>query len=76
MLDADKKPEKTEVKETVIVQGEGKVNLTALLKRGQQALEDEEWEKADEFFDQALNIDAECGEAFFGKALAGAKKRN
>lgn len=76
VLDADKKPEKTEVKETVIVQGEGKVNLTALLKRGQQALEDEEWEKADEFFDQALNIDAECGEAFFGKALAGAKKRN
>lgn len=76
VLDADKKPEASEVKETVIVQGEGNVNLVALLKRGWQALEDEEWEKADGFFDQALNIDAECGEAFFGKELASEKKRN
>ncbi len=76
VLDADKKPEKQEVKETVVLQGEGNVNLAALLKRGWQALEDEEWEKADGFFDQALNIDAECGEAFFGKELASEKKRN
>ena len=34
VLDADKKPEASEVKETVIVQGEGNVNLPALLKRG------------------------------------------
>ena len=73
VLDADKKPE---VKETVIVQGEGNANITALLKRGWQALEDENWETADGFFDQALNIDAECGEAFFGKELANEKKRN
>ena len=76
VLDADKKPEKQEAKETVVFQGEGNVNLAALLKRGWQALEDEEWEKADGFFDQALNIDAECGEAFFGKELANGKKRN
>ena len=76
VLDADKRPEEREVKETVILQGEGNVNLAALLKRGWQSLEDEEWEKADGFFDQALNIDAECGEAFFGKELASEKKRN
>lgn len=76
VLDADKKPEVSEVKQTVFVQGEGNVNLAALLKRGWQALEDEEWDKADGFFDQALNIDAECGEAFFGKELAAEKVRN
>ena len=76
VLDANKKPEESGVKETVFVQGEGNVNLAALLKRGWQALEDENWETADGFFDQALNIDAECGEAFFGKELASEKKRN
>ena len=76
VLDADKKPEASGVKETVFVQGEGNVNLAALLKRGWQALEDENWETADGFFDQTLNIDAECGEAFFGKELANEKKRN
>ncbi len=66
VLDADQKPKK---KETVIVQGEGG-NLTALLKRGNMALEDGEWSKADGFFEQALNIDAECAESYLGKALA------
>ena len=49
---------------------EGSGNLTALLKRGFMALEDGEWARADEFFEQALNQDAECGEAYFGKFLA------
>ena len=73
VLDADKKPET--VKETII-HNEMNVNLTALLKRGQQMLEDKNWEKADEFFDQALNVDAECGEAFFGKTLASIECRD
>ena len=60
-------------KETVdVAPGGGNVNLTAQIKRGHQALEDREWEKADEFFDRALDMDAECAEAFFGKALAAA----
>ena len=71
VLDGDKKPEN---RETVIVQGEGGVNLTALLKRGQMALEDRDWAKADEFFDQALNLDAECAQAYWGKALAAARQ--
>ena len=72
ILDADKKPEP--VKETVVVQQTaGNATLTAQIKRGQIALEDRDWTAADSFFDKALDIDAECAEAYFGKALAEAK---
>ncbi|MCD7735864.1 MAG: toll/interleukin-1 receptor domain-containing protein, partial [Lachnospiraceae bacterium] len=49
----------------------GNVNPVALLSRGKMALEDREWERADSFFDQVLNIDAENGEAYLGQFLAG-----
>ncbi len=58
------------VKETVVVHNEGGSNVQALLDRGQMALEDGEWEKADEFFEQVLNQDAKCGAAYLGKFLA------
>ena len=45
-------------------------NVKALLKRGYMALEDNEWEKADNFFEDVLNQDAECVEAYWGKYLA------
>ena len=45
-------------------------NITALLKRGYMALEDGEWEKADGFFEEVLNQDAECAESYWGKYLA------
>ncbi|SCW43565.1 TIR domain-containing protein [Ruminococcaceae bacterium YRB3002] len=48
-------------------------NVTALLKRGQMQLEDGEWEKADEFYEEVLNQDAECAEAFLGKFFAANK---
>ncbi len=51
-----------------VVQGGGP-NVTALLKRGKLALEDKTWEDAENYFDQVLNMDAECGEAYLGKAL-------
>ena len=56
--------------EPAAVPSEPNGNLTALLKRGYMALEDQEWSRADNFFEQVLNLDAECGEAFFGKYLA------
>ena len=68
VLDADKEPEPAH--ETVVVQGEGASNLVALLKRGEMSLEDGEWKAADEFFDRALDMDAECAEAWRGKFLA------
>ena len=58
------------VKETVVVHNEGGSNVQALLDRGQIALEDGEWSKADEFFEQVLNQDAKCGAAYLGKFLA------
>ena len=64
------------VKETVVVHNEGGSNVQALLKRGNMALEDGEWSKADEFFEQVLNQDAECGAAYLGKFLASKKSKN
>ena len=58
------------VKETVVLHNETSGNVQALLDRGQMALEDGEWEKADEFFEQVLNQDARCGAAYLGKFLA------
>lgn len=48
-------------------------SLETLIKRGQIAIEDQEWEKADGFFENALNIDAENAEAYLGKLMV--KKR-
>ena len=71
VLSAEKKDSMTEtVKETVVVQQGGGPNVTALIKRGNLALEDGEWESANNFFDQALNMDAECAEAYLGMGLA------
>ena len=67
VLDADKKQE--QVKETVVVQQAANNNVPALLKRGNMALEDGDWDKADEFFEEVLNQDAECAEAYIGKTL-------
>ena len=67
---------KETVKETVVVQQSGGPNVTALLKRGQQALEDGEWDKAKSFYDQVLSMDAENAEAFFGLFLADAEYSN
>ena len=64
------------VKETVVVHNEGSSNVQALLDRGQMALEDGEWAKADEFFEQVLNQDAKCGAAYLGKFLSGAQCRS
>ena len=59
------------VSETVVVQG-GK-SQEALLKRGNMALEDNDWEKAEQYFDQVLDMDAECGEAYWGLTLAASR---
>ena len=58
------------VKETVVVQSSVSGNASALVKRGFLALEDGDWNKADEFFEQALNQDAEDAQAYLGKLMA------
>lgn len=70
VLDADKKPGTSPVKEGVVVQQAGlNTTATAQIKRGNIALEDGEWQKADGFFEEALNISPECAEAYLGKLL-------
>jgi tetratricopeptide (TPR) repeat protein len=79
VLNADKPKEETPapVQERVIVQQSGGgPNVTALLKRGQQALEDGDWDQARGFYDQVLSMDAENSDAFLGLALAGSKSRD
>jgi hypothetical protein len=63
----------TGIKETVVVHSEGDMKTAAAVKRGNMALEDGDWEKADEHFEQALTLDAECAEAYVGKVLVGSK---
>ena len=43
----------------------------ALLKRGNMALEDGDYTRANDLFEQVLNNDAECGSAYWGKVLCG-----
>ncbi len=67
-------PKKAE-KETVIVQqGGGSTTVNAQIQRGNMALEDSEWERADSFFEEALNLDPKCAEAYIGKLLVRDKK--
>lgn len=61
----------TVVRERVVVQQSfSDPGTAALVTRGKMALEDKAWAKADKFFEDALNRDAECAEAYLGKVLA------
>ena len=57
----------------VIVQAAGGGTADTLLARGNMALEDGEWQKANDFFEQALNIDPQKAEAYLGVAMGKAK---
>ncbi|MBP3434722.1 MAG: TIR domain-containing protein [Clostridia bacterium] len=61
-------PAPTVVKETVVTGGN--TNVAPLLKRAFMFLEDGEWDRADEFCEQVLNIDPECADAYLGKLMA------
>lgn len=74
VLDADKTTFVT-VKETLAAQSEGNGNLTALLKRGNMALEDRKWGDAKGFFNRVLDMDPELAQAYLGLAMAYAKCR-
>ena len=45
-------------------------NIKPLLKRAFMLIEDGEWEKADDIFEQVLNLEPENAEAYLGKLLA------
>ena len=60
-----------EVKGTVRV--EGGVSKDSLLKRGQLALEDKDWETAKGYYEKALDIDPECAQSYFGIAMCASR---
>ena len=70
-----------EIKGTVKVEGtvqvsgtvkvEGNVTIGNMLKRGYAALEEENWEAAEGFFQRALDFDPDSGEAYLGIAMRG-----
>ena len=49
--------------------GEGS-KIASLLDRGNMALEDDDWEAADSFFEDVLNNDSKNAQAYLGKTLA------
>ena len=63
-------PDTIPAKETVIMQTAAGMNIVALKKRGFMALEFGDWTKADGFFEEALNQDAEDAECYLGKLMA------
>ena len=67
VLDAEKKQEV--IQETVVMQQPSAVSAAPLLKRAFMFLEDGEWERADDFSEQVLNIDPECAEAYLVKLM-------
>ena len=56
--------------EKIIIQNNNASGSLALIKRGRMALEDREWQAANNFFEEALNVNPECGEAYLGKLLS------
>ena len=62
------------VQETVVMTG-GNSKIESLLDRGNMALEDGDWAKADSFFEEVLNNDSKNAQAYVGKMLAAEKCR-
>ena len=59
----------TVVQEKVVVGGSGNNKIASLLDRGNMALEDGDWAKADSFFEDVLNNDSKNAQAYLGKTL-------
>ena len=75
VLNAGKKQEPVKPNETAWTDN-GNSTWQPLLKRGNMALEDGDFAKADELFEQVLNINPECAEAYSGKLLVEENCRN
>lgn len=69
------KPVQTMVQERVVVGGTAGNKIASLLDRGNMALEDGDWAKADSFFEDVLNNDSKNAQAYLGKTLAMEKCR-
>ena len=61
-------------KETVVINNNN-ANTAPLLRRAFLFLEDGDWEKADDFCEQVLNLDPENAQAYLGKLMAELRAR-
>ena len=66
-------PKATVIKETVVTSGNA--NTAPLLERAFMFLEDGDWDRADEFCEQVLNIDPKNVAAYLGKLMSELKVR-
>lgn len=71
-----KKAEPAAFQQPMYVSSEADAKTAAAVKRGRLALEEGNWDRAKDYFEQALTLDAECAEAYFCMALAEAQCRN
>ena len=65
----------TVIRDNIVVGGSGDNKIASLLDRGNMALEDGDWAKADSFFEEVLNNDSKNAQAYLGKTLAQEKCR-
>ena len=68
LISSRKRTAESEVKATA-ASGATASSIDSLLKRVFIFLEDEEFDRADDFCEQVLNIDPECAEAYLGKLM-------
>lgn len=68
LLAPEQRTESSKPIENIIYNNTGS-NGETFIKRGFMAIEDNEWNKATEFFEQALNMNAEDGRAYWGELL-------
>lgn len=71
-----KEPVQAKAPEVLVQQTASGTSAVSQIKRGNMALEDHDWAKANDFFEEALNIDPESAEAYIGKLLADKKASN
>ncbi len=69
-------PSSAPVQQPMYVSNEADAKTAAAVKRGRLALEESNWQRATDYFEQALTLDAECAEAYFGMAMAEMQCRN
>jgi len=59
-----------------IKENSGSPSIESIIKRGYLFIEDSEWDKADEYFDKALDIDPEYAPAYIGKLCVELRVKN
>ncbi len=62
--------EQFKTSQTLVVQQNSGPSLEALIRRAYIFLEDKEWERADDYFEQALDLEPENAKAYLGKLMA------